>query len=130
MSSRPADQTDTPKGMQRVTVIKDYTLARPDGSKQTFTAKGTNCGLPGKYDMTPDDATHWFTLLNSDTPPEMPPPAPGTRAAAEAEMAKSRTDALLQARVREANQHEVTRERRRRQGELADKLGNSFQQAP
>jgi hypothetical protein len=80
--------------------------------------------------MVPDDAEHWWTKVNSDEAPPLPPPMAGTPRAAEEEHVKIQRRAIAEHAVQQEQQRAVDRDRRGRQRSIADKLGNSFEQAP
>jgi hypothetical protein len=74
----PADQVPTPEGMTRVHIVSRFMLNREDHTQELFDPKGTNCGLPGYYDVSEKDASHFYLLAHTDNPPPPIPPAPGT----------------------------------------------------
>ena len=76
------DETvETPEGMERVTIVSNCTVLRDDGTSATYTTTGSNCGIPGTWDMPKEDADHWYVQQHSDNPPPSLPPQPGTAAA-------------------------------------------------
>jgi hypothetical protein len=119
--------------MKRVKVVANFTLGRVDGSYETFTVTGTNCGIPGSYDMAPDDAEHWWTIAHSADAPPPPPPMVGTQAYVEQENTKIRRRALHADALDQEAHHaaeEVRRDKQRRIAEQLGETGGSFEQAP
>lgn len=55
--------------MPKINITKPFTLKRDNGTEQAFRA--------GVYDVSDEDAGHWFFQLHTDHPPEghMPPPS-------------------------------------------------------
>jgi hypothetical protein len=129
----PSDQTDTPEGMVRVQIVQNFRLVRDDHTTQEFTERGTNCGLPGFYDVTPEDANHWFLQAHSANPPEPLPPMAGTARAAEIEQRKNHRRRLAEMAADQEEQNAATEVRRDRQNRVRRALGptgGDFEQAP
>ena len=130
MTETPEDQVETPEGMTRVHIVRNFVLNRGRGHSQTkYTIDGTNCGLPGYYDMTEEDANHFYVRLNSDNPPETTP-MPGTTAAREVIESEAEQRALDEAAVRREADRKTEQARRGKQKDMKEKLGDSFEQSP
>lgn len=127
---RPPDQTETPEGMTRVHVMNNFTLNRGPGGYETFTKTGTNCGLPGYYDMTPEDAEHWFVQAHSENPPEPLPPMAGSQAAAEVVTTQLRRRQLHDNAIEQEAHLAQENVRRGKQKRIKEQMGESFEQAP
>jgi len=123
----PADQTDTPEGMKRVRVMASFVLNRTDGTSKEYKANGTNCGLPGYYDMAPDDADHWMTQGCSDTPPEQLPAIPGTQRFIEEEARRQARLRLIEAALDQEEEQAKAQVRDSRALRLRKVLGSAVE---
>lgn len=128
--ARPADQVDTPEGLTRVQILTSCRIIRNDGTTQTFTAEGTNCGLPGFYDVSEADASHWYLQAHSSNPPPPLPPMPGTAAAVQIEAQKAARRRQLESVLDEEEQAAAVEIRKKRQGRMRRALGDNFEQSP
>lgn len=126
---RPADQTDTPPGMVRVKVLKPFAL-NTRHTVTTYTPQGTNCGLPGEYDLSPEDADHWFTKFHLVNPPPDAEPMPGTQRAVEVAQSAAARRQRIEAAIEQQEQAAYEEERRARQSKLRQHLGPSFEPNP
>jgi hypothetical protein len=114
---------DAPE-MVRVQIARAFTLNRDNGTVAAFAPTGTNCGEPGYYDVTRDDAEHWFLQANTTTPPPPIPPLPGTPAAVEIERKKLTRRRLVEGAREQEARDTADQVRREKQAKLRDALGS------
>lgn len=121
---------DTPEGMTRLKIVQNVSVVRDDGTLATYTVTGTNCGIPGTWDMPTADAEHWYVQYATENPPPSLPPQPGTPAATSIAMrvqaARAQAELVLEQQALQAAE-EV---RQQNVAAVQAAMGDSFQQSP
>lgn len=124
------DPVETPEGMKRVKIVQNVAVVRDDGTFATYTVTGSNCGIPGTWDMPEADADHWYVQYATENPPPSQPPQPGTPAATSIAMrvqaARAQAELVMEqqaiAAAEQVRQENVAR--------VQAAMGDSFQSAP
>lgn len=133
-AKRLAAHADDPmplaKGMVRVVIMRNVTLVRQDGTSSTFTTDGSNTGIPGTWDMTQDDADHWYIQAHSDDPPPPLPPMPGTAAAIAIANQTAQRRLLVEAALDQEENAALDKLRAERRDRLKAALGDAYEPAP
>lgn len=127
-SAHPADVLPPADEQVQVVVVKNFTLVRNDSTSDTFTTTGTNCGLPGTWNMSKEDAEHWYAMKHCDGPPVMEsPPLAGTPAAVEAATRMSARRALIEASLDQEEQAAYDALRAKRHERIKAALGDAYE---
>lgn len=129
-AATPDDALPTPSGMTRIVVTKNFTLVHDDGESDTYTTTGTNCGIPGTWDIPEADAQHWYVLHHSDNPPELDAPMPGTPAAIAVAQRQQARRALIEASLDQEEQAALDAVRSQRRERLKAALGDAYEPTP
>jgi hypothetical protein len=113
---------EAPAAVKRVRIMKRFRLNRDNHTTMLFDPKGTNCDLPGYYDVPIEDADHPYLLAHTDNPPQTVIP-PGTLAFAEAQHRKMREQSIQNLIEKNRENDAVSEVRRRNFVDLRERLG-------
>lgn len=106
----------------RVHIMRKFMLNRDNHTTQTFDPKGSNCGDPGYYDVTPEDAVHPYLIAHTDQAPPMQYPT-DTLHYAEAQRIHQRSKMIQELTEKERNREADEAVRRQHLADLRERMG-------
>lgn len=131
-SAKPKAKPEEAKSDEkvRVRIARSFILAMPSGRKTHFKVDESNCGEPGVYEVTPEEADHWFLKQHCENPPKLNEPVIGTPAYISAQQRAHHVRELHEARLNEEVRLQVLQLQEARAEKIRKALGHSFEQSP